>query len=53
MLINHAVIADAVSETAIDSESDKQVVPSTKAKVSESCLGAAVEAVPQGAWHEI
>ena len=53
MLINYAVIPAATSETAIGSEPEEQVVPSSKAKVSGSCLGAAVEAVSQGVWHKI
>jgi hypothetical protein len=50
--INHAETTDAMSETAF--ESDEQVVPLSKAKVSAyPCHGATVEAVPQGMWCNI
>jgi hypothetical protein len=50
--INHTETMDAMSETAF--ESDKQVVPSSKAKVP-ACpyCGATVEGVPQGMWCNI
>ena len=53
MLINYAVIPAAMSETAIGSELEEQVVPLSKAKVLGSCLSAAVEAMSQGIWHKI